>query len=195
MLSAEEIDHVEALLVQLKASLKVDPSDPGKKYDLFNCLDASVLFGHYYDIHFYKSMDVIKSKREAKLLLAKVWYHIPSGKYSLGSAEVQLVGIKRLENNYGKIHIRPESLQDKVTELFVRTEIDFHKFPEFSSKYFLQSASEKSAIAFATVNRLELIERQKEMIIEVAGDVLIAKYSRMLNLEDMTDMYRFIEKI
>ena len=129
------------------------------------------------------------------MIIAKVTYSIPSGKYNLGASELQLIGFKKLDKNYANILIKPETMEDKVSEWFTKVEIDFKDFPKFSSAYYFLAEHEQSGYSFATANRLNSIENQRELFIEIAGDILVSKYTRKLNEDDFKSMLKFIENV
>jgi len=57
------------------------------------------------------------------------------------SEHIYFWGYLRLKANYGKILIRPETLTDKIEELFEKVEIDFEEQKEFNWKYFVQAVN------------------------------------------------------
>lgn len=129
------------------------------------------------------------------LLIIKANYSFPDGRYSNKGSDFQVIGLKKLDKNYDHLIIRPETFADKVSELLVRTEIDFKDFPKFSSKYFFVSNDRLLAEQFATTSRLTLIEQQKGLVLEVIGSSLFARFPRKLNEEDINNMISFIKSI
>ena len=193
MLTVDEIDLAEGLFVLNKDKLEeiVQPSELDIK--LFDALDKSLMLSEYSDCYYYKSYKLLHSEGYASLILAQLLYELRNGKYNLGNAELQLIGVKQLNTNYGNIFLRPEKSADKIAEFFTRTEIDYYDYPLFSSKYYLLADDEHLCHCFSTPQRIALIEQQHEISIQVIQDLLIAKFSRILTREDYEGMIALLE--
>jgi hypothetical protein len=96
------------------------------------------------------------------------------------ASHLYLFGHLELNKDYGVSYIRPESLKDKVLEMFVPVEIDFPEAPEFSSKYYvLSNDKEKFANAVSPslmrylleVEGLEIEFRNNECLFRFEGVV------------------------
>ena len=194
MLSSNEIDLIDQLISR-------NEKEFDRRFDnsidklLSQFLDDSSILKSYKDVDYYRSLRVAGCANDAHLLIVEVGYDLLSGKHNLGDYEPQLIGLKKLDKNYGSIIIRPETLEDKLAEFFTKAEIDFKDYPKFSSKYYFLSDDKPLGYSFATNDRLTLIEQQREVYIEIKGDMLISKYMRILNAEDFSSMLDLIKKI
>lgn len=193
MLSSQEVDLVNILSESFKDRVTEDTETIEQR--LLERLKDSPLITDYDDIYFCKSFKINNAFEDLHILILKYSYQTRSGRYDLNNSELQIVAIKSLNKSYGNLLIRPETLQDKVIELIISSEIDLEDYPSFSAKYYFVAESESSAYSFATQKRISLIERQKEIVIHVKDDFLIAKYCRSLTDEDFNSMIEFISEI
>jgi hypothetical protein len=193
MLSSSELDLLEEVLSQNKDLIDIgfDNPDNGIMEDITN----SVLMKDYEDIQIYKSLKVSDSLYDTYITIVGITYSLTKGKYPARYSENQVIGLKKLSRNYGHIFIRPETFEDKVSELFIKSEIDFPEFPKFSFRYYCLADDEIKAKTFANPDRLRCIEKQNEILIDVNGDVLIAKFSRIITYDDFNCMLEFIKSI
>jgi hypothetical protein len=193
MLSSSELDLLEEVLSQNKDLIDIgfDNPDNGIMEDITN----SVLMKDYEDIQIYKSLKVSDSLYDTYITIVGNTYSLTKGKYPARYSENQVIGLKKLSRNYGHIFIRPETFEDKVSELFIKSEIDFPEFPKFSFRYYCLADDEIKAKTFANPDRLRCIEKQNEILIDVNGDVLIAKFSRIITYDDFNCMLEFIKSI
>jgi hypothetical protein len=143
----------------------------------------------------FSSFRIKNSTSEAHLLLTGVTYSATGGKRSVNFTEVQFVGIKILDRNYGHIIIRPETFEDKIEELFSRKETDFAGFKKFSRKYYVVHNGEMLANQFETAERIAVIQDLYEVTIEVNQNILIAKFPRIINATDCLSLIDFLERI
>jgi len=193
MLSSSELDLLEEVLSQNKVLIDIgfDNPDNGIMEDITN----SVLMKDYEDIQIYKSLKVSDSLYDTYITIVGITYSLTKGKYPARYSENQVIGLKKLSRNYGHILIRPETFEDKVSELFIKSEIDFPDFPKFSFRYYCLADDEIKAKSFANPDRLRCIEKQNEILIDVNGDVLIAKFSRIITNGVFNSMLDFIKNI
>jgi len=89
-----------------------------------------------------------------------------------------LVGHLELNKDFGISLIRPESIKDKVLEMFLPVEIDFAEAPEFSSKYYVLSNDKEKFINSVSptlmrylldVEGLEIEFRNRECLFRFEG--------------------------
>lgn len=196
MLTSQEIEIVESITETFKDSL-IEISDTQESDDssMYDFADNTLLLNYYTEKFYYKIFNVLNNKIDSRLLIVNTTSVVPSTKSYRTIKETQIVGIKVLDKNFGHIFIRPETLEDKLNEFFKQSEFDFKDFPNFSSKYYFLSDDSVSANSFATNHRLELLEKQKDILLEVKGNLLIAKHPRVLNLKDFGCLLELIKEI
>lgn len=195
MLSSSEVDLLEEFLSQNKDLVDIEFNNTENDNGILKYINNSVLMKEYEDFQIYKSAKVSDSMYDTFIIIVGVAYSITRGKYPAKYSETQIIGIKKLNRNYGHIFIKPETFEDKISELFVKSEIDFADYPKFSFRYFCVTDNEVKAKLFATPDRLKRIENQNEIIIEVNEDVLISKFSRIITYVDCNSMIEFIKNI
>lgn len=134
-------------------------------------------------------------EHESTLCFLKVHYSSRSGKFAYDGEDIQLVVTKKLDRDYGRIIIRPETLLDKVSEWFNPLEMDFKYHKKFSSKYYFLAEDKALGQQFATEHRLEMMFQMDKIQVETIDDRLIAKFSRPANQKDLLSLAKFIESI
>ena len=193
MLTQEEDNELEKIIdSQLSGFDKNYENDLNP--DFCQLLDNTKLFEGY------KSYEMIKSFRIrgvdlSDILILNLTYQVSSGKQTYEQSETQIIGFTKLKKNYGQLLISPESIEDKIRDWFEKSDIDFKDFPKFSSRYLFQADDRNKAESFATTNRLQLIEQQPNIIIEVRNNLLIAKYPRNINSDDFNAMTLFLKNL
>ncbi len=147
-------------------------------------LNSFVMFSGYRDLDLYDLFKVVINGQVFYFGTLEVEYTWKESRYPSAMREFQNFMIKKLDFGYGKMLIRPETIQDKVQEIFVKSEIDFTDHPGFSSRYYFVAEDKGLARSFATDRRLSLIEMQRELYVEVNNNVLLAKFARNVNYDD-----------
>lgn len=192
MLSSQEIDLISE--ITQKSKPKIDIQKQHDKFSL-DCIEQSLLMENYESIVFHNLFEIIGVSEYLGLTIVKVEYSEYHGKYKSASNELKLIGFKKLDRDYGHILIRPETIGDKITEFFIKSELDFEEFPKFSSKYYFLTEDQAKGYVFASKKRLETIENLDNLNIEVKGNMLIAKFHRSLNSEDFENMIALIRNV
>ena len=195
MLSSEDIDLLNELKRQYASSCAPINDFRDKDFDFNEVIWNSILFESYEFNEIFEVLEIKGQTSFTRMMLVNLTYISTKGKFRYRLNEVQLIGLKKLNQKFGHLFIRPETVEDKVLEIFTRQELDFKQFPTFSSKYYFLSNDESNGRFFATDTRLNLIEKQHEIQIEVSEDLLIAKYSKKFNAEDFQNMITFLQKI
>lgn len=193
MLSHQEVEFVDSLINGAKASFEISNDAFEHEKKLFACTDKAVILKNYTEVYLYNSLCIAGTSGKGFISVVQVNSAMFTGKRYVLDNELQLIGLKKLDRNYGHIIIRPETFEDKINELFNKQEIDLKEFPKFSSRYYFLAKDEFSAHSFAIPKRLELIEAQKEVLMEVMEDVLLVRYARKLNEEDLESMIQLIK--
>lgn len=195
MLSSEDIDLLNELKKQHASDCAPINDYRDIDFDYNEVIRNSILFESYERNEIFEVLEIKRQTSFTRMMLVNLTYINTKGKFRYRLHEVQLIGLKKLNQNYGHLFIRPETFEDKVLEIFTRQELDFKQFPTFSSKYFFLTNDEPNGRFFATDARLNLIEKQYEIQIEVSKDLLITKYSKKFNAEDFQNMIAFLQRI
>lgn len=193
MLTQEEDNELEKILDSHLSGFDKNYEN-GLNPDFCQLLDNTKLF------YGYKSYEMIQSFRIrgvdlSDILILNLTYQVSTGKQTYEQNETQIIGFTKLKKDYGQLLISPESIEDKIRDWFEKSDIDFKDFPKFSSRYLFQADDRNKAESFATTNRLQLIEQQPNIIIEVKNNLLIAKYPRNINSDDFNAMTLFLKNL
>jgi len=135
------------------------------------------------------------SEKESFFGAIAIEYKSLEAKRTVIVTELQCFALKKIEGNFSNILIRPENLLDKIIDIFSHTDIDYPDFPEFSKKYLFLARNKVQGKLFATTNRLSLISKQNEILIEIQESLLFAKYLRNINREDCQQIIEFIKAV
>lgn len=73
--------------------------------------------------------------------------------------------------------IRPETIGDKVSELFSRKEIDFDESPEFSSAYYLLATDETKVREVLSPRVLDCLATRRDLLVELRGREALVVWS------------------
>lgn len=139
-------------------------------------------FQHYSDI---KTLSSINVNSQFQILIINIEHHFIGGKHGDSHHnENQILGFKKLEQDYGRILIREENVFDKILEIFNKTEIDFKEDKEFSDRFFVLADNENYAKKFLNnQNRkaLKTIAKSENFEIEISNNKLIIRNKKPIN--------------
>lgn len=91
----------------------------------------------------------------------------------------ELLGFTQLHYNFGRLLIRPETIQDKLVEIFIHAEVDDEKFPVFSKKYYLLTDQPDRRLP---ASMLSVIEKYDGLHIEIMDHHLLV--SKMISFSE-----------
>lgn len=109
--------------------------------------------------------------------------------------ELHWLAIRELKDNFGNILIKPDYLSDKLAEFFDIALINPENNPEFSVKYHFSSTAPARAVEFATHERLKVIEKVDDLMIEVNENILIARCMRKLKPADCVNLVSVVSHL
>jgi len=92
-----------------------------------------------------------------------------NGSYKQEIQEIEPILIVSLPHDVGKAFIRKETAVDKVVDLFVKVDIDFEAYPNFSKNYLVVGDNPELIKKSLPKGLLESLEKIKEMIVEING--------------------------
>jgi hypothetical protein len=108
---------------------------------------------------------------------------------------VLIYGLSFLDNDPGKIFIRPETLFDKFGDLFNKNDIDFEAHKGFSKRYCVFSDDKALAKKSLTVPFLEEVYNQKKLNLEFWDKKLLVTFNRKTTTEEVMTLAVFMEKM
>ncbi len=156
---------------------------------------------------FYKSYDfvvitetmkVVKDDRISFLVLLNFNYTVKPVKYPLHAYSenyAEMIGVLRLTKDYGRVFIRPETIEDKITELFSRIEVDFENETQFNRKYYTVANHEERLRTQGTSHFLRTIAKFDDLEIEINGHDLFVRTRHPYTQEIATSLAEFIAEI
>jgi len=99
--------------------------------------------------------------------------------------------IVQLKEDFGRVQIRPETLTDKISELFEKKELDFDEHKRFSWRYYFLADDEEKARAAVTRKFLDNIDQHKGLLLYIEGNGLLATKYRAINTGDVLELAEF----
>lgn len=143
--------------------------------------------------HIYPHSKILYHAAQRLSIAAGSLNHLQSSNNA--SEDLHWMALREFDHDYGHLIIRPETLSDKLNEFFETVELDFDNSPAFSAKYYLTSNQPAKAFEFATPQRLSLIEKIDDLVMEVKSHTLIAQCNRQLNPADCINLLSVISHL
>lgn len=84
--------------------------------------------------------------------------------------EIEPILIFSIPQDIGKAFIRKETLADKVTDLFIKIDIDFSEYPNFSKNYYVVGEKPDLIKKYFPKKLMESLEKIEDMTIEINGN-------------------------
>ena len=151
-------------------------------------------FSHYSDI---KILCSINFNSQFQVLIINIEHHFIGGRHGDSiHNENQILGIKMLEKDYGRILIREENVFDKILEILIKTEIDFKDDKEFSDRFFVVAEEENKAKQFLNSEIREIltsIPKKENFCIEVFNNELIISNKKTFNKINFNQIINFLK--
>jgi len=120
-------------------------------------------------------------------------HKIPQNEWYI--TEQEIIGIAVLQKDYGRVLIRPETINDKISELFEKTEIDFDNDLAFSSRYYMLAEKESQCRKCVSAEFRKTVRGFDGLEIEIDGRILIARFRKPYTVEIGIAITRFITAI
>ena len=156
---------------------------------------------------FYKSYDfvvitetmkVVRDNRISFLVLLNFNYTVKPVKYPLHAYSenyAEIIGIVRLVKDYGRVFIRPETMEDKISELFSKVEVDFENETQLNRKYFTVTDQEQRLRTQVAPQFLRAIAKRDDLEIEINGHILFVRTRHPNAPETATVLAEFLAEI
>jgi len=104
--------------------------------------------------------------------------------YESTISDYELIGLAVLKKKYGRVLIKPETLEDKINDLFSHVEIDFDFDKEFSKKYYVIATNESLFRNSISTQFIETIRDVKGLEIEINDNILIVRLRKQFTPEN-----------
>jgi hypothetical protein len=127
------------------------------------------------------------------LCLVRRPYRAESGGYARGYSstvtvhETRLLGLFALPAEAGQVLIRPESITDKIVEMFKRHEVDFDDSPRFSSRYYVLATDEAALREAMTPKALDILGERTDLFAEIHGRDMVVAWPAVPDPDDIEE--------
>lgn len=174
---------------------KANEQESALAHEMLSSLD---FYKSYDFVVITETMKVVKDGRSSFLALLNFNYTVKPVKYPLHEYNenyAEMIGIVRLSKDYGRVFIRPETMEDKITELFTRIEVDFEVETQFNRKYFVVTDNEQRLRSQVTPHLLRAIAKQDDLEIEIKSHVLFVRTRHPYTPDTATTLAEFLAEI
>ena len=107
-------------------------------------------------------------------------------------SDFELIGLAVLKKKYGRVLIKPETLEDKINDLFSHVDIDFDFDKEFSKKYYVIATNESLFRNSISTQFIETIREVKGLEIELNNNILIVRLRKQFTPENGEIIAKFL---
>jgi len=137
---------------------------------------------------YFSAWEVKKQEQAFKLCLVQYETSYTTANQLGGSTHVDtsfyFYGQLKIKGNFGTVLIRPETFGDKITELFVKTEVDFESHPLFSYKYFVLADGADNLVKTLPNELLKFLENVNGLQLELRNQYCLFRLPKAMNQEE-----------
>lgn len=190
------INNLSHLLKNCRLIEIANPDEKGIK----NIISGFETLRPYKLVFISEVVELVKDGRKSFLILLDITYTYKDHKipvHERSFVETEMIGITHLKKDYGSVLIRPETISDKISELFNRKEIDFDANKKFSSKFYMQAINEEMTRKAVSHNFLKTFTDTdfESLEVEINGKVLLARLRQPFSNENGKLIGDFIAEI
>lgn len=152
----------------------------------------------YSQVVLSEAIEIKKHKQISFLVLLSMTFSFKSTKSPQNEtrfSEYELIGIATLKKDYGRVLIRPETIEDKISNLFLVTDIDFDFNKDFSKKYYVDSNDETKVRNCISNSFLETVRGFDGLEIELDGTILMVRLRKQFTRENGEIISNFLTAI
>lgn|ERR1035437_9303430 len=145
-----------------------------------------------------EAVEIKKNENSSYLLLLNLHYtfkgiRVPQSETNI--SEYELIGLVQLKKSYGKVLIRPETIEDKINDLFSHIDIDFDFDKKFSNRYCVEADNETQFRLNISKQFIETTGEIKGLEIEIDDHILIVRLRKQYTLENGEIIAKFVTGI
>jgi len=157
-----------------------------------SCFDS---FENYSMAVLSEAVEITKNGNSSYLLLLNLQttikgVRIPQNESTI--SDYELIGLAVLKKKYGRVLIKPETLEDKINDLFSHVDIDFDFDKEFSKKYYVIATNESLFRNSISTQFIETIREVKGLEIELNDNILIVRLRKQFTPENGEIIAKFL---
>jgi hypothetical protein len=202
MQSIDQInDKLNAFLFESQKSLektyKVEEINNEEGKGISSILDTSHILPDYERATYIKGYRIEKLQENFKAYLINVLidYRLRPSKFHSGDySDLQWIGFIKI-NKCPRIFIKPESISDKIMDLFMKLEIDFRFHPEFSRNYYVITDNKKEASTKINRQFCNSVNKLKDAFVEIKDEYLMIKFKKDSPFKKVRIIASFLEEI
>ena len=162
---------------------------------IINNLSSFDSFENYSLAVLSEAVEIIKNGNSSYLLLLNLQttikgVRIPQNESTI--SDYELIGLAVLKKKYGRVLIKPETLEDKINDLFSHVDIDFDFDKEFSKKYYVIATNESLFRNSISTQFIETIREVKGLEIELNDNILIVRLRKQFTPENGEIIAKFL---
>jgi hypothetical protein len=166
--------------------------------DIVNIISRFESLGNYSLILLSEAVEIKNFENSSFLLLLNLHttfkgIRIPQNETDI--SDYELIGMALLKKKYGKVLIRPETIEDKINDLFTHLDIDFDFDKKFSKKYCVLADNESQFRNTVSKQFIETIREIDGIEIEIDDHVLITRLRKQFTPENGEIIAHFITTI
>jgi len=154
---------------------------------IINNLSSFDSFENYSLAVLSEAVEIIKNGNSSYLLLLNLQTTIKGTRIPQNESTIsdyELIGLAVLKKKYGRVLIKPETLEDKINDLFSHVDIDFDFDKEFSKKYYVIATNESLFRNSISTQFIETIRDVKGLEIEINDNILIVRLRKQFTPEN-----------
>ena len=176
-------------------NISVADLSPSEEQELIDQIKAFGAFQDY-DMAVLSDSALVSNDDTAFILavvsLSKDMKAVKTLQYSYTVVTQELLGLAQLRFNSGRILIRPETLHDKLIEIFVHAEVDDEMFPLFSKKYYMLMDQPDRKLPSSI---LSVIEKYDGLQIEIMEHQLMVSQMISYSEEHINTLLKFLSEL
>jgi len=162
---------------------------------IVNNLSTFDTFENYSLAVLSEAVEIIKNGNSSYLLLLNLQTTIKGTRIPQNESTIsdyELIGLAVLKKKYGRVLIKPETLEDKINDLFSHVDIDFDFDKEFSKKYYVIAMNESLFRNSISTQFIETIREVKGLEIELNDNILIVRLRKQFTPENGEIIAKFL---
>lgn len=140
-------------------------------------------------------------REESKFTLCVIEFNTSYNELSVRGGSIKtnshkyLIGFNKSSNNYGNAYLRPESIADKISELFEPVELDIDGFKKFNKKYFLLANNKEKFRNAIKPELLDFLTEIDNLEMEFNKTSYIFRLNKAIDIKQTKELFRIGTKI
>lgn len=193
-LEPEQKENVIAIQELLQQKFKAEIIN--EQVDIFNERLAAFDLAKEFNAFSIKNIFRIPGPRADHYVLIVYAADVASGSNRIHiNAKCIAFAFTELGKQAGHVLIRPESLSDKIVDLFTKRDLDFDSHPEFSRKYYLTTSNKALTNRMLSCEFLDRINHFKKIFLEIYDKRLLMTYKTEMPADKIIPLVEFVSVV